>query len=71
MPRLAVKPASGRMTSLGRGGNRFSNAMAKPAPGAPMVSIRSTAHCATPERLFVGSDVWAGRSAEILFVILP
>ena len=34
-PRLAAKPASGRMISLGRGGKRFSSATASPAPGAP------------------------------------
>ena len=36
---LAVNPASGRMTSEGSGGNRFSSATNKPAPGAPIASI--------------------------------
>ena len=44
-PLLAANPASGRITSLGSGGNRFSRAMARPAPGAPSVSIRSLTHC--------------------------
>ncbi|GAA3425769.1 hypothetical protein GCM10018953_29520 [Streptosporangium nondiastaticum] len=47
-PLLAVNPASGRITSLGNGGNRFSSAIANPAPGAPKVSIRLTAQPATP-----------------------
>lgn len=41
LPRAAAKPASGRITSLGSGGKRFSAAMATPAPGAPSVSMRS------------------------------
>jgi hypothetical protein len=47
-PRLAVKPASGRMISLGSGGNRFSSAIASPAPAPPSRSIKSTAQPATP-----------------------
>src|SRR5690606_25131120 len=47
-PCAAVNPASGRITSLGRGGNRFSSAIASPAPGAPSLSIRSVAQPATP-----------------------
>ncbi|GAA4228326.1 hypothetical protein GCM10023075_33260 [Streptosporangium album] len=47
-PLLAVNPASGRITSLGSGGNRFSRAIATPAPGAPRVSIRLIAHPAIP-----------------------
>ena len=43
-PVLAANPASGRMTSLGRGGKRFSRAMAMPAPGAPSVSMRLLIH---------------------------
>src|SRR3954452_5348629 len=31
-PRLAANPASGRITSLGHGGNKFSSATASPAP---------------------------------------
>ncbi len=44
-PVLAAKPASGRITSLGSGGNRFSRAMARPAPGAPSVSMSPLIHC--------------------------
>lgn len=44
-PELAANPASGRITSLGRGGKRFSRAMARPAPGAPRASMRSLIHC--------------------------
>ncbi|GAA2446357.1 hypothetical protein GCM10010405_32200 [Streptomyces macrosporus] len=47
-PWLAVKPASGRITSLGSGGKRFSRAMARPAPGAPRVSIMLVAQPAIP-----------------------
>ena len=47
-PCWAVKPASGRKTSLGSGGNRFSRAMARPAPGAPTASIRPTTQPVTP-----------------------
>jgi hypothetical protein len=47
-PWLAVNPASGRITSLGIGGNRFSSATATPAPGAPSVSMIRIAHPATP-----------------------
>ena len=47
-PWLAVNPASGRITSLGIGGNRFSSATASPAPGAPSVSMIRIAHPATP-----------------------
>jgi hypothetical protein len=50
LPRLAVKPASGRMISLGRGGKRFSSATISPAPGAPIPSMSSTAHWETPVR---------------------
>ena len=53
-PRLAVKPASGRITSLGSGGKRFSSAIARPAPNTPSFSMMSTAHPATP---VVGSPV--------------
>lgn len=48
LPWLAANPASGRITSLGSGGNRFSKAMAAPAPTAPMESMRSAAQPATP-----------------------
>ena len=39
VPRAAVKPASGRMTSDGMGGKMDSRAMAKATPIPPMVSI--------------------------------
>ena len=32
VPRLAVSPAIGRITSLGSGGKRFSSAIASPRP---------------------------------------
>lgn len=44
-PLLTANPASGRITSLGRGGKRFSSAIARPAPGAPRASMRSLTHC--------------------------
>src|SRR5690606_14231037 len=47
-PCPAAKPASGRMISLGSGGNTFSSATNSPAPGAPSVSTRSAAHPALP-----------------------
>lgn len=47
-PRLAVKPANGRMISLGSGGNTFSSAIAMAAPTTPSRSIMSTAQPATP-----------------------
>src|SRR5690606_3877866 len=47
-PRDAAKPASGRNTSLGSGGNTFSSAIARPTPGAPSVSIRSTTQPTIP-----------------------
>lgn len=52
-PCPAAKPVSGRMTSLGSGGKRFSRAIANPAPGPPRVSTRPVAHPAMPP---VGSD---------------
>ena len=45
-PRLAASPAIGRITSLGRGGNRFSIAIAMPAPAGPITSMSETAQSA-------------------------
>ncbi|CAM5682291.1 hypothetical protein SCYAM73S_05217 [Streptomyces cyaneofuscatus] len=44
----AANPVSGRMISLGSGGNRFSRAMARPAPGPPNVSTSPVASSAIP-----------------------
>lgn len=43
VPCPAANPASGRMSSLGMGGKRFSTAMRNPAPGPPTASITATA----------------------------
>ena len=47
-PAPAENPASGKITSEGSGGNRFSRAMSAPAPKPPSVSITDMAHPATP-----------------------
>ncbi|GAA4862341.1 hypothetical protein GCM10023222_13160 [Saccharopolyspora cebuensis] len=52
-PWLAVKPASGRISSLGIGGNTFSMAMISPAPGPPSASITEITQAVKP----VGSAV--------------
>ena len=41
-PRLAERPAIGRITSLGSGGKMFSSAIARPAPAGPMISMSET-----------------------------
>src|SRR6478672_9474307 len=47
-PRLAVKPASGRMISLGIGGNRLSIATRSPAPTTPSDSMMAMAQSSIP-----------------------
>ncbi|GGV42326.1 hypothetical protein GCM10010182_78790 [Actinomadura cremea] len=53
------------MISLGSGGNRFSSAIAIPAPGAPICSIRSVAQPAMPP---TGSPSVAAKN---VIVIMP
>ena len=48
LPVPAEKPARGRKTSDGRGGNRFSRAMSNAAPGPPRAVMIPTAQAAIP-----------------------
>lgn len=48
VPRAALKPAKGKITSDGSGGKMFSSAISAPTPTAPMLSITSTTQPATP-----------------------
>ena len=48
-PSVDAKPESGRTTSLGIGGKTVSMRIARPTPGAPMVSMRETSQSSTEE----------------------
>ena len=57
----AVKPASGRITSLGIGGKTFSRKMPSAMPGPPIRSMRSRTHSTMVfMRPFRGGDVYGG-----------
>lgn len=65
LPRLAANPASGRMTSLGSGGKKFSSAIAIPAPTPPSRSMRDSAQPAMPSVGAAASAGMAARSATV------
>jgi len=63
-PAPAENPVSGRITSEGRGGNRFSSAMRAPAPNPPSASITEIAHPAIPPTSPVVEAVEAVEAAD-------
>jgi hypothetical protein len=60
-PSVEANPDSGRTTSLGIGGKTVSMRIARPTPGAPMVSMSETSQSRTEEITWgLSGEIWSG-----------